>query len=101
MYQKISLTKIYLNFRFDIERSNFFSPSIRSRVIEFILKRKRLTSEPEVENDFLFGIERALNDGIYTAAYPLHDVSIAGLYHIFYHMSWVKNKTFFFKKCIQ
>ena len=56
---------------FDMERPNFFTQSMRSRVIEFILKRKRLSSD--ALDDFAFGIERALNEGIYTAAYPLHD----------------------------
>ena len=48
-------------------------------MIEFILKRKRLS--PDVEDDFAFGIERALNDGVYTAAYPLHDVNISLTLH--------------------
>ena len=43
-------------------------------MIEFILKRKKLSTD--VQDDFSFGIERALNEGIYTAAYPLHDVSV-------------------------
>ena len=62
------------NSRFDVDRPDFFTPSIRSRVIEFILKRKKLSTD--VQDDFSFGIERALNEGIYTAAYPLHDVSL-------------------------
>ena len=60
---------------FDIERDDFFTQSTRSRVIEFILKRKRLTLDTPLD-DFSFGIERALADGVYTAAYPLHDVRI-------------------------
>ena len=59
---------------FDVEREDFFTQSIRARVIEFILKRKRLSSD--TLDDFSFGIERALTDGVYTAAYPLHDVRI-------------------------
>ena len=58
---------------FDLDRPNFFTQSTRARVIEFILKRKRLTTDEF--DDFAFGIERALTDGVYTAAYPLHDVS--------------------------
>ncbi len=65
-----SRDKAYL---FDTERPNFFTQSTRSRVIEFILKRKRLS--PDALDDSAFGIERALNEGVYTAAYPLHDVS--------------------------
>ena len=59
---------------FDMDRPNFFTQSMRSRVIEFILKRKRLSSD--ALDDFAFGIERALNEGIYSAAYPLHDGTI-------------------------
>ena len=46
---------------------------MRSRIIEFILKRKRLSDD--VNDEFAFGIDKCLSDGIYTAAYPLHDVS--------------------------
>ena len=59
---------------FDMEREDFFTQSTKARVIEFILKRKRLS--PDIQDDFSFGIERALSDGVYTAAYPLHDVSL-------------------------
>lgn len=67
---EFSRDKEYL---FDVERDNFFTQSVRARVIEFILKRKRLS--PDAADDFAFGIERALNDTVYCAAYPLHDVS--------------------------
>jgi anoctamin-1 len=63
----------FFNIRFDMDQPGFFTQSVRSRVIEFILKRKRLC--PDMSDNFAFGIERALNDGVYTAAYPLHDVS--------------------------
>lgn len=66
-----SRDKVYL---FDTERPDFFTQSIRSRIIEFILKRKRLSKDEN--DDFAFGIDRALNEGIYSAAYPLHDGSI-------------------------
>ena len=60
---------------FDMEKPNFFTQSIKARVIEFILKRKRLSAE--TIEDFSYGIERALSDNVYTAAYPLHDVSFS------------------------
>ena len=79
---------------FDLEQTNFFTQSIKSRVIEFILKRKRFS--PEDVDDFSFGIERALSDGIYTAAYPLHDVST--YLHIFYYVTLVsKNNLEYFQ----
>lgn len=59
---------------FDIDSPCFFTPAIHSRIVQFILDRKRF-SDKHTE-DFSFGIERLLNDQIYTAAYPLHDVSI-------------------------
>ncbi len=46
---------------------------MRSRIVEFILKRKRLSED--VSDEFAFGIDKCLSDGTYSAAYPLHDVS--------------------------
>ncbi len=59
--------------RFDLSHPDLFTPSSRSRIIEFILKRKRLSDDNDDEFDF--GVERALAEGVYIAAYPLHDVS--------------------------
>jgi hypothetical protein len=42
-------------------------------VVDFILSRKRY-SDDEME-DFAFGVQRLLKDGVLIAAYPLHDVS--------------------------
>ncbi|GJQ69772.1 hypothetical protein Trydic_g22331 [Trypoxylus dichotomus] len=56
---------------FDVNSPCFFTPAIHSRVVQFILDRKKF-SDKEGE-DFAFGIERLLNDNVYTAAYPLHD----------------------------
>ncbi|XP_057670023.1 anoctamin-5 isoform X2 [Diorhabda carinulata] len=55
---------------FDVDSPFFFTPAIRSRIVQFILDRKRFS---ESGNDFEFGIERLLNDKTYAAAYPLHD----------------------------
>ncbi|RZB39519.1 anoctamin-4-like, partial [Asbolus verrucosus] len=56
---------------FDVDSPCFFTPAIHSRVVQFILDRQRFSDNDK--DDFAFGIERLLNDGIYTAAYPLHD----------------------------
>lgn len=56
-----------------MEDENFFSSSIRSRIVDFIIKRKRF--KEDIDDEFAFGIERLLAEGIYSAAYPLHDVS--------------------------
>jgi len=59
------------DYLFDHEDENFFSQSTRSRIIEFLLQRKRFSVNPS--DDFAFGIGRLINDGVYLAAYPLHD----------------------------
>lgn len=58
--------------RFDADDEDFFTSITRSRIVDFILKRKRFTDE--TGDEFAFGIERLVNEGVYSAAYPLHDV---------------------------
>ena len=55
-----------------MDDEDFFTSSIRSRIVDFILKRKRF--KDELDDEFAFGIERLLSEGVYSAAYPLHDV---------------------------
>ena len=55
-----------------MDDEDFFTSSIRSRIVDFILKRKRF--KEELDDEFAFGIERLISEGIYSAAYPLHDV---------------------------
>lgn len=59
--------------RFDIHHPCFFTSAIRSRIVLFILERKRYLLGDE--DDYAFGIDRLINEGVYLAAYPLHDVS--------------------------
>ena len=59
--------------RFDLDDNDFFTSCIRARIVDFILRRKRYSQD--TSDDFAFGIERLLKDGVYHAAYPLHDVS--------------------------
>ncbi|CAH1965740.1 unnamed protein product [Acanthoscelides obtectus] len=56
---------------FDVDSPCFFTPAIHSRIVQFILDRKRFSNNPQ--NDFAFGIERLLNEKAYAASYPLHD----------------------------
>lgn len=56
---------------FNVDHPCFFTPAIHSRIIQFILDRKRFNENSK--NDFAFGIERLLDEQTYTAAYPLHD----------------------------
>lgn len=58
---------------FNVEDEDFFTSSIRSRIVDFILKRKRF--KEDTDDEFAFGIERLLTEGVYSAAYPLHDGS--------------------------
>lgn len=59
--------------RFDVHHACFFTPAIRSRIVQFILDRKRFTKI--ADDDYAFGIDRLIDEGVYIAAYPLHDVS--------------------------
>jgi anoctamin-1 len=56
---------------FDVDSPCFFTPAIHSRLVQFILDRKRFSEKDN--DDFAFGIERLLNERVYSAAYPLHD----------------------------
>ncbi|XP_068256159.1 anoctamin-5 isoform X2 [Nyctibius grandis] len=52
------------------DESTFFSPSMRNRIVNYILTRCPYGTE---EGKKKFGIKRLLNNGTYSAAYPLHD----------------------------
>ncbi|XP_065355056.1 anoctamin-1 isoform X1 [Calliphora vicina] len=59
---------------FDIRHDNFFTPAVRSRIVQFILDRQRFT--PKDKDEMAFGIERLIAYNVYCAAYPLHDGEI-------------------------
>ncbi|CAL8081793.1 unnamed protein product [Orchesella dallaii] len=68
------MTAVYTRekeYLFDVNEEEFFTPAVRARIIDFILRRKRYTDNDL--DDFAFGIERLLTAGVYFAAYPLHD----------------------------
>uniref|UniRef100_A0A8D0DK61 Anoctamin n=1 Tax=Salvator merianae TaxID=96440 RepID=A0A8D0DK61_SALMN len=52
------------------DEHTFFSPSVRNRIVFYILTRCPYGTE---EGKKKFGIKRLLNNGTYAAAYPLHD----------------------------
>lgn len=55
-----------------------FPISTRARIIQYILRRTPYKIEAELERDaFAFGFERLIQQGVYEAGYPLHDVSNA------------------------
>lgn len=59
---------------FDEEKPGFFTSAISIAVVHFILERQRFSDGDETTNNV--GIEKMLSDGVYEAAYPLHDVKI-------------------------
>jgi len=59
------------DYLFDHNDDKFFTPGTRSRILEFLLKRKRFSDDQD--DDFAFGITKLISDGVYLAAYPLHD----------------------------
>ncbi|CAK1600273.1 unnamed protein product [Parnassius mnemosyne] len=72
--RKHRLTAIYSKdkeYLFDTGSDCFWTPSIRSRIVQFILDRKRFSELPS--DDFAFGIGRLISNNTYSAAYPLHD----------------------------
>lgn len=82
---------------FDIHSEGFFTPAIRSRIVQFILDRQRFTEDQD--DEFAFGIERLISELVYTAAYPLHDVSNHVMHNIshllasftFYTAQWMES----------
>ncbi|CAG9825058.1 unnamed protein product [Phaedon cochleariae] len=56
---------------FHVDSPNFFTPAIHSRIVQFILDRKRFNNNPL--HEFAFGIDRLLHERAYVASYPLHD----------------------------
>ncbi|GBP18543.1 Anoctamin-5 [Eumeta japonica] len=72
--RKHRLTAIYSKdkeYLFDTMADCFWTPAIRSRIVQFILDRKKFSSSPS--DDFAFGITRLISNNTYSAAYPLHD----------------------------
>uniref|UniRef100_A0A1B6D2F2 Anoctamin n=2 Tax=Clastoptera arizonana TaxID=38151 RepID=A0A1B6D2F2_9HEMI len=102
--QKHRFTAVYSRdkeYLFDLESPEFFTPAIKSRIVQFILDRtsfsisslqnEELTSHSVKENDFFnFGIERLLAAGVYSAAYPLHDGDLRtpGSMRYLLHKEW-------------
>ena len=66
-----SRSKDYL---FENDENKYFSPASRSRIVEFILERARFL--PERDSGSAFGVRRLICEGVFLAAYPLHDGTI-------------------------
>ncbi|XP_049548014.1 anoctamin-1-like [Anopheles darlingi] len=63
-----SRNKPYL---FDDHDPNFFTPSVRIAVVNFILKRTSFSDNQKKKK--YIGIQRLIEDKVYLDAYPLHD----------------------------
>jgi hypothetical protein len=63
--------------RFDEDEiPSYFTTAIRARIVQYILRRKRYKEGDEThQDDLAFGYERLIKSGVYSAAYPLHDVN--------------------------
>lgn len=57
-------------------REDFFSPSQRSEIIDFILRRTSFDPDLQRKDAFSIGISKLLADAVYVAVYPLHDESV-------------------------
>ncbi|XP_018333049.1 anoctamin-1 isoform X2 [Agrilus planipennis] len=69
--QKYKLTAPYArnkSYLFDTESPNFFSTSVRLIVVSYILEREKFDEENQNR-----GIKMLTSEGVYKAAYPLHD----------------------------
>lgn len=55
-----------------MDSPDFFTPTVRSRIVQFILDRTLFSMNDT--DPCNFGIEHLINDGVYCAAYPLHEV---------------------------
>ncbi|XP_055600818.1 anoctamin-1 isoform X2 [Uranotaenia lowii] len=71
---------------FDLKQACFFTAAVRSRIVQFILDRKRFSTDSR--NDYAFGVERLIQEEVYIAAYPLHDgeINVPGsMRHLLYN----------------
>ncbi|CAO1405540.1 unnamed protein product [Diamesa tonsa] len=80
---------------FDLMQSTFFTSAVRSRIVQFILDRKRFMKPGD--NDYAFGIERMISEQSYIAAYPLHDgeILVAGSRRNLLFTKWASLKKAF------
>lgn len=58
------------HFSFDKDDPAFFSAAVRISIISYILQNQKFSNSPQD-----MGIRKLIVDGVYKAAYPLHDVS--------------------------
>ncbi|XP_075877433.1 anoctamin-5-like isoform X3 [Nelusetta ayraudi] len=71
-YFTYPFTKSKSDFFLISDRDTFFPPSTRNRIVYYILARCPYYKENEVDKEKT-GIKRLINNGTYTAAFPLHD----------------------------
>ncbi|XP_077424080.1 anoctamin-5 isoform X2 [Vanacampus margaritifer] len=71
-YFTTTFTKSKSDFFLIDDKDTFFTPATRNRIVYYILSRCPYAEDECVEKDKK-GIKRLLNNGTYTAAFPLHD----------------------------
>lgn len=88
------------HYLFDEDHSEFLSPPRRSLIVDFILSRQSFSVKSKLTD---VGIQRLIEEGVYKAAYPLHDGDWAqsedgqslryNLYREWAHLrNWIKNQ---------
>lgn len=74
-HQEHSYTAVYSrdkDYLFEDDNAKTFSSATRGRIVDFILNYAKFLPG----GDSAFGINRLIKDGVYLAAYPLHDGTI-------------------------
>ena len=74
-HQEHSYTAVYSrdkDYLFEDDNDKTFSSATRGRIVDFILNYAKFLPG----GDSAFGINRLIKDGVYLAAYPLHDGTI-------------------------
>ncbi|XP_068908006.1 anoctamin-1-like isoform X4 [Tenebrio molitor] len=56
------------NYLFDVDSPHFFDEGVRTTIASYILEREKFGDDDQEK-----GINRLISEGIYKAAYPLHD----------------------------
>ncbi|KAL1462346.1 hypothetical protein WDU94_014186 [Cyamophila willieti] len=77
--QKNYLTAEYVkakHYLFNEQHSEFLSAPTRSLIVDFILSRQSYSSDTQDLHSI--GVERLIEEGVYKAAYPLHDGDWSG-----------------------
>uniref|UniRef100_A0A1B6ED36 Anoctamin n=1 Tax=Clastoptera arizonana TaxID=38151 RepID=A0A1B6ED36_9HEMI len=78
------------NYLFDENSEDFFSSTVRTLVVDFILERQSFSEN--ARDAAAVGIKKLIADGVYSAAYPLHDgdINVAGSLRNLLYKEWAQ-----------